>query len=270
MMPERLDTLVATRSFGNFRDPRAITTDLLGNIYVLDGAMPGIVKFNAKGDSVATLSGRGTDTYEFDSPQDIDASLGNFVAVADYGNHRVQMFSRELLWQFGFQGIRGPTASRLFAYPKAVSMSSGGICYLIDGEGKRIVKVLPQSSDVQTLGTTGTNSALLSDPISLVLDKDDRIAALNSDGRVVVITNFGDIAHVAEVTAATKLSRMENDLLVVIPASNDLLRCSFSDLKVTGGYHLANVASAIRDVAYAGNVLYVLTQKNVLVCSTSK
>lgn len=268
-------TLTPSTTFGNFQDAKAITADGLGNIFVLDNTGPSIIKYNTNGDSLMSLTGRSSNEFGFDTPQDIDGALGNFLAVADYGNNRIQFYNRDLVWQFGFEGIRGVTRDRLFAFPLAVSMSATGICYLIDGEGKRTVKLAPQTSQVMPVGSLRT-SAFVTDPVSLVLDGRDNTAVLNRDGLLALINTVGEVVAAAELpevsdkdNAKRKVSRVESDILVVNATPGVIVRISFSDLTVTSSYHISGADLDIRDVAYYRGKLYVLTQQKVLVCSIS-
>lgn len=270
------ETLTPSAAFGNFQDAKAITTDGLGNIFVLDNTGPSIIKYSTGGDSLMSLTGRSSNEFGFDTPQDIDGSLGNFLAVADYGNNRIQFYNRDLIWQFGFEGIRGVTRDRLFAFPLAVSMSATGVCYLIDGEGKRTVKLAPQTSQVLPVGSLRT-SAFVTDPVSLVLDGRDNTAVLNRDGLLTVINPVGEVIAATELpevsdkdNAKRKISRVENDILVVGATPGVIVRTSFSDLTVTSSYHISGADLDIRDVAYYRGKLYVLTQQKVLVCSISQ
>lgn len=269
-------TLTPSVAFGNFQDAKAITADGLGNIFVLDNTGPSVIKFNTNGDSLMSLTGRSSNEFGFDTPQDIDGSLGNFLAVADYGNNRIQFYNRDLIWQFSFEGIRGVTRDRLFAFPLAVSMSATGVCYLIDGEGKRTVKLAPQTSQVMPVGSLRT-SAFVTDPVSLVLDGRDNTAVLNRDGLLVTINPVGEVVAAAELPEASdkdnakrKLSRLENDILVVNATPGVIVRISFNDLTVISSYHISGADLDIRDVAYYGSKLYVLTQQKILVCSISQ
>jgi hypothetical protein len=268
-------TLIPEASFGNFEDAKAITSDGLGNIYVLDADGPSVFKFTASGDSVRSLVGRSSNEFGFDTPQDIDGSLGNFIAIADYGNNRIQFYNRDLVWQFSFEGIRGVTRERVFAFPLAVSMSATGVCYIIDGEGKRTIKLTPQTSDIKPVGSFRTTS-FVTDPVSLVLDGRDNAAILNRDGLVTSLNPVGEVIAAAELpdvsrkeNSIRKLSRIHDDLVAVNATSGVITRMSFGDLTVTSSYTISGAESDIRDVAYYSGKLYVLTQQKILVCSIS-
>ncbi|HET6513235.1 MAG TPA: hypothetical protein VFH43_13665, partial [Candidatus Kapabacteria bacterium] len=65
-------TLLISQTFGRFQDAVAISTDQLGNTYVVDRSGPSIIKYAPNGDSLGVISGFGRDQYQFDAPNDID------------------------------------------------------------------------------------------------------------------------------------------------------------------------------------------------------
>lgn len=268
--------ITPSSSFGSFQDAISITADNLGNIFVLDNAGPSIFKYSIDGDSVRSLSSSSANEFGFDSPQDIDASLGNFIAVADYGNNRIQFYNRDLIRQFTFDGARSVAREEQFGLPLAVSMSSTGICYLIDGEGKRVIKLSPQTEQVVPVGSIRLK-AYITDPTSLAIGPDDNAVILNRDGVLVAIDLLGEAVAVAALPRSSerelekrKVARIENDILVVNAIPGVLSRLSRDLLAVIISYHISGADLDIRDVAYSRGKLYVLTQQKVLVCSISK
>jgi hypothetical protein len=112
--------------------------------------------------------------------------------------------------------------------------------------------------------------------VSLVLDGSDNTAMLNRDGLLVVINPVGEIVAATELpevsdkdNAKRKLSRVEDDILVVNATPGVIARISFIDLTATSSFHISGADLDIRDVAYYRGKLYVLTQQKVLVCSIS-
>ncbi len=288
------DTLHTTYSFGHFRDAKGISADAFGNIYICDAGLPGILKFSGKGDSIRSLSGFGNGNEQFDSPRDIDASLGNFVAIADYGNHRIQVYSKDLIWQFTFDGVkRDNSGEKIFAYPQDVAMNTAGVPYLIDGEGKRVIKLQTTSNTFTTLGTSGNTISVLWNPISIVVSADDETAVLNADGmlllinplgKVVAYKNFEDTVPIhrevekrydspmggvvtRKEVQAMKLAKIGDDLLFIRATGSDIIRADFSSLEPEASFHIAGLDGDIRDVTSIGRTLYILTAKSVYTCT---
>ena len=263
------DTLHVENTFGNFRDAKGISADAFGNIYICDALLPGVLKFSAHGDSLASVVGFGSGNEQFDSPQDVDASLGNFVAVADYGNDRIQVYSKELLWKFSFSGRTSDgTKEKMFGYPRDVAMNSAGVCYLIDGEAKRAIKLQPKSNTFSLLGTNGSSAATIWDPVSLVVNETDEVAVLNSDGLVTSIGALGEIkGSYRPSPRVVKLTKIGEDLIYIFKQSTDIVRADFSTLAPKSVIHISGLDGEIRDVTSSGSRLYILTQKRVYQCT---
>jgi hypothetical protein len=263
------DTLRVENIFGHFRDAKGVSADAFGNIYICDASLPGILKFSSRGDSLASVIGFGNGNEQFDSPQDVDASLGNFVAVADYGNDRIQVYSKELLWQFSFSGRTTDAAKeKIFGYPRAVAMNAAGLCYLADGENKRAIKLQPKSNSFSLLVSGGSSVAALWDPVSLVVDEADEVAVVNSDGLVTRIGALGDIKRSYRPSPkAVKLSKIGDDLIYISKDGTDIIRADFSTLAPRSIIHISGLDGDIRDVTSHGSHLYILTQKHVYQCT---
>src|SRR5205085_2922639 len=98
--------------------------------------------FTSSGDSLRGVAGFGSEHNQFDDPRDVDASLTNSVAVADRNNHRIEIYSKDLIWQTTISGHQ--TGSRFqFGYPSAVKVSSVGNYIVLDEENKRAVILWP-------------------------------------------------------------------------------------------------------------------------------
>lgn len=87
---------------GEFNTPMGIDIDFEGNIFVADWGNNRIQVFDTLGNLVGGWGQKGTGPDEFDGPVDIAVGFDEreprkfaFVAVADKGNDRVQLFDRQ-------------------------------------------------------------------------------------------------------------------------------------------------------------------------------
>ena len=76
--------------------------DISGAYYIVDETKCTVRKVSSKGDVVARIGGPGWDNDRFDQPAGIWARNGLDVFVADYGNHRIQRFDRDLSFVSSF------------------------------------------------------------------------------------------------------------------------------------------------------------------------
>ena len=151
--------LEVDRVFGNFQNAQSLSFDGFGDVYIADADAPGIYKFTRKGDSLHSVIGVGSSHEQFDSPSDIDALLTNSIAVADKNNHRIEIYSRDLIWQASIGGHQ-PGSKIQFGSPMAVRAASSGYFYLIDGENRRLIGVNPTTGIQQPINTNGSTLGL--------------------------------------------------------------------------------------------------------------
>ena len=71
---------------GEFKTPLGVTTDTLGNVYVVDHHNFRLQKFSRDGDFIATWGRRGQEPEEFIDPHDILFDRGDLF-VTDFGDH---------------------------------------------------------------------------------------------------------------------------------------------------------------------------------------
>jgi hypothetical protein len=82
----------------SFKDPRALATDRVGNVYVLQssgniGGHPKVLKFASNGELLTVFAeGFGTEPGKLKQPQGIAVDSEGNVYVADSGNDRIQKF----------------------------------------------------------------------------------------------------------------------------------------------------------------------------------
>jgi DNA-binding beta-propeller fold protein YncE len=98
---------------GQFRDPRAIALDGLGNVYVADTGNKRIQKF--------TESGQFIDMWEGIVPRDITVGLSGSIYVIDYWNGRRILKLDEYGAYVGEWGSEG-TGDGQFIYPSSVAV----------------------------------------------------------------------------------------------------------------------------------------------------
>jgi DNA-binding beta-propeller fold protein YncE len=78
---------------GQFESPEAIAVGSSNNVFVSDLGNSRIEKFSSSGTYLAQWGSSGSGNGQFESPEAIAVDrTGNFIYVADLGNHRIQVF----------------------------------------------------------------------------------------------------------------------------------------------------------------------------------
>jgi tripartite motif-containing protein 2/3 len=264
-----IDTLTAQMQFGNFIDAQAMSIDAFGNIYVADRGAPGIFKFNLHGDSIRAVVGFGKEHDQFDGPVDVDASLTNSVAVVDRNNHRIEIYSKDLIWQAGINGHE--TGSKIqFGYPLEVRAAAAGNYFIIDGENKRALSIQPANGSQQVITISGTESGAEMNPVSLALGENEfaTIADANSLSLIVFNNAYLPQAKVRYLHAyESKLSASENFIYAYEAGGNSIRVFDAANLGYQGSLALPKeVNHLIAFCVYKGDC-YILTKEKIVVCS---
>ncbi len=184
------DEVSFLRSFGGFSRPHAAAFDNSGNLYVVDSGNDRVIKFSAQGDSLACVSGSGFGDTQFESPDGI-AVTGTDVYVADYGNHRIQRFNRNLDYMATLYTRDDPNDDKRFGYPKGVAVSSQGDLFVLDGENIRIMKVNAFNVIQQNFGSLDAGAERLISPAQITIDANDVLYVLD-DGVIKMFDIYGN------------------------------------------------------------------------------
>ncbi len=264
-----IGALAPQTQFGNFIDAQAISIDAFGNIYVADAGAPGIYKFDPHGDSIRAVIALGKQHDQFDGPSDIDASLTNSVAVADRNNHRIEIYSKDLIWQASIPGHE--TGSKIqFGYPIAVRSAPAGNIFIIDGENKRALSIQPENGSQQVITLSGTESGIEMNPVSLTLGGNEFAAIDDAVSRSLIIFNNAYLpqAKVRFLPAdKAKLSSSENMIYALDPNENVIRIFDAAGLGYKGSLAIpSGVNHAVACFVYKGKY-YILTKERIVVCS---
>lgn len=269
---QTLPSLVAEYSFGNFSDPRAISTDPSGNIYVVDAGRNLLMRFDSAGDSTGEVGGYGWGDYQFDQPYDVCATNGIEIYVADYNNHRIQRFDRTLANVATLTTHESNDDSKRFGYPSGVTVSRLGDLFICDDEGVRIVKINTFSTVERTFGGYGDGAGSLTMPRQAAVGPHDEVF-VSDKGRIAVYDNFG--SYLRSIGAGLlhdprgievsddKIGVCDSDTLYFFDLRGELIsRFSTSDI-------LEAEVNHFNDVSIAGDKVYILTDRNVIVAKSN-
>ncbi len=182
-------------SLGNsfFKKPAAISCDVQGNLYVVDAASHRLFKFNNRGDLVSFVGGFGWGTRQFHYPSDVFVYNSLDVFVADYENHRIERYDKDLNWIATYACDSNLPSHFQFLFPRAVCLSLHGDIFIADAEYDRVLKMNPRFEPELSFGDFDWGRGKLSAPSSIAIDDQDRIyVADESAGVVKVFDYFGN------------------------------------------------------------------------------
>ncbi|MBI4547875.1 MAG: NHL repeat-containing protein [Ignavibacteriae bacterium] len=259
------DSLV---SIGSFQQSVALSVDPSGNIYVIDGGTNEILKFSRAGKLLTTIGGYGWTQLSFDKPMDLIAPNGIDVYIADYGNHRIQRFDRNLNYVSTFSTRDSEQEEQRFGYPRSVSLSKFGALFIVDGENQRILKVNNLTKVERTFGGLSSGKGRLRNPARVRVGENDIVYV--QDGNTIVLFDiFGNYLTSLgkEYFKNIKSFVVHSNKLYVLDS------CSIAVFNEKGNFeqrvdslpnyfHEANCE--IVDLGIGGENVYLLTKHNIV------
>ena len=134
-------TLLIDRDSGLLRDARAISVAPDGTIYIADAGHHRIVQVRADGTLLGEIGDLGSEHGQFQWPIDVAAQQGTSIWVSDFGNRRIERFTRRFTWQGTIEipSIDGDIAGQ----PGALAVTAMGDLFIFDQDGQRLLKFNP-------------------------------------------------------------------------------------------------------------------------------
>jgi tripartite motif-containing protein 71 len=134
-------SLLVSRDSGLLRDARAISVAPDGSIYIADTGHNRILQLAPTGESVGEIGDLGREHGQFQWPIDVAAEQGTTIWVSDFGNRRIERFTRRFTWQ---GSIKLPSQSGdIAAQPGPLAVTTTGDLFVVDQDGQRLLKYNP-------------------------------------------------------------------------------------------------------------------------------
>lgn len=175
------------------KQARALSVDLSGSIYVADTGNNRILKFNNAGKLMKTVGGFGWEKEQFYLPYDIYASSALDIFVADYNNHRIERYDKDLNYISSLYSNENWAEQFQFGYPKAVASSIHGELFIIDAENVRLLKFNSFGEPEMSFGDFAEGKGRLLQPVQVAISPDDKIYVSDSQAnKIIVFDYFGN------------------------------------------------------------------------------
>jgi len=158
---------------GYFNNPIGITTDSLGNIFVVDQVNNRVQKFNSSGVYQSQFGTPGSGNGQFDFPYGITTDSLDNIYVTDFFNNRVQKFNSSGVYQSQF-GTPG-SGNGQFNGPEGISTDSLNNIYVVDTGNSRIQKFSSVGTYTLQWGSLGSGNSEFILPQGIVVDSSNKI-----------------------------------------------------------------------------------------------
>jgi hypothetical protein len=179
-----------------FARASVIAVDQYDQAYILDAGTNQVLKFSPTGESVVRSGGYGWTQQAFDQAADIATVNGLDVFVADYGNHRIQRFDRNLNFISSLPAANDDNRERPFGYPRSVAAGVSGAVYVVDGANNRLVKIDTDGSQ-RTFGGIDAAQGRLRYPTRVRLNENELVFVQDSN-TIVTFDRFGNYVRMLD------------------------------------------------------------------------
>ncbi len=260
------------RSFGNFVDAVSLSTNGSGEIFVVDAGANKLYQSEENGDQLKFIGGQGWGDLEFDHPTDVCASFPLDIYVADYNNRRVQRFDHKLNFIQSFTEENLPPSYGGGFYPRACTISSQGELFVVESEGKRIIKFDQNQNFQKEFGSYSAGAGALKDPRDIVISSGDTVFVLD-EHRVVQYDTFGNYLGsflLIESENPSAISCYSDGILVSFPSSIEAFSFTGAPLFRLMRDHIVGFppGGEIHDALTLSSKLFILTNHTIIVGKT--
>jgi YD repeat-containing protein len=169
---------------GQFKSPWDVSLDSFGNVWVADAGNSRVQELTTAGAFVRKFGSEGSGNGQFKTGPPLGSPAGmwlvvdtgstaNNVWVSDWGNNRVQEFSKEGVYtrQFGAEG----SGNGQFKSPEGVATDSNGHVFVADRSNNRIQEFSNTGTYMATIGEYGKGNGQLWAPAGLGFDASNKL-----------------------------------------------------------------------------------------------
>ncbi len=250
-------------TIGNFKRASALSIDPLNNLYVIDRGVNEIIKIEKHNNKIQKTGGQGWKGAALDEPIDINTPNGLDIYVADYGNHRIIRYDRNLNYISSYPTEeKTQSVERIFGFPRSIAFSRFGDLFILDGENNRILKINSSNKIERTFGGVTAGKGRLIKPSKIRVNNRDRVYVLDSN-QILIFDIFGNYIKTIAQGIFTRLHSiaLNKDTLYALDS------CSIKILGLDGTLNMEiNIPSQINeniteiiDFAVRSDVIYLLT-----------
>ncbi len=241
--------------------------DINGRIIVADGEKNVLRQYSREQSLLKEIGGTGWNDSQFDQPAGVWARNGIDVFVADFGNHRIQRFDRNLAFISSFSTRERSNPDERFGYPTDVAVSRLGDLFICDSENSRILKITGLSKVERTFGGFDAGKGRLRKPTQLEVGPDDNVYVQDGN-RVVVFDSFGNfILNLGEGLFSTDVMIFADDAGIVVFEGTKLFffdRGNRFVFEVPLATLLTEATPEIRAFVISRGTLYLLTTHGIV------
>jgi len=207
-----------TNSAVNFGNPKGISVDSSGNIWVAEHSCHRVQKLDSSGNHLFYIGNTPTGTQGYTGsgfayPYDVDFDSNGNAYVVDTGNAQISKYSSGGTFISQFLAIPNGSGNYQSVSPEGIAIDSDGDVYIADRYNHRVSHYDSSGTYIDSIGTTGTAGSTnsdLSNPQGVDVDADDNVYIADaSNKRVQKFDSSGTY-----ITSTPTGSKFYNDVAI--------------------------------------------------------
>ncbi|MBI2427973.1 MAG: NHL repeat-containing protein [Ignavibacteriales bacterium] len=212
--------------------PTAFSVAASGQLFVIVQSKNILELYHSGHSATRSIGGQGLGNYEFDNPTDVSSSFLLDVYVTDFNNRRIQRYDKNLNYVQTYDEHTLPPEIGRFQ-PRASAFSSRGDLFVVELDGKRIVKLDKRSRLVGEFGTFNDGAGALTEPTDIAISSADEIYVLDRS-KIITYDLFGNYLRTITLPAAEwKNIQVSSTALTVTASDRIIIQYFDSDVQTT-------------------------------------
>ncbi|MBU4445187.1 hypothetical protein KJ656_08915 [bacterium] len=191
----------------------SIAVSRFGDIYLLENKRHEIYRLKDDGKILNVNGGYGWGEGQFDTPVDISIASGLDLIVADYNNHRIVRFDRDLNYITSYPD---PNSDYQLSFPRSVILSGLGEIFILEDENSEIVRLNIRQNDITVFAGIEYGRYSLVEPQLIRMAKSGLITVLEKSGKLLQFDRYG--APMIQLSAS-----IESEVLSMVLINDDVL-----------------------------------------------
>jgi tripartite motif-containing protein 71 len=194
-------------------EPSDITVNKLGEIFIADRELNGIMKLSDSLQIISFEGGIGSDLGDFNRPSGLDCDAVMNLYVADPGNRRIQVLDRNLRPANDIKEyFQKDGSSEKFDFPEDVAVDLEGNVWVADDD--RVLKINPFNELELELSYTSIERLDIGKAVSLAVSPAGNIAIGDSGNRkIYVVSSYGNLISEFPVASVSSVAWEGNNTI---------------------------------------------------------
>jgi DNA-binding beta-propeller fold protein YncE len=156
-------------------------------LYATDIEQHKVFIFDLKGNKLQEIGTPGTEDGQLRAPNAVTVDKDDNIYVADSGNQRIQIFTKDGKYLRNVNGSKDGTGSSVFVNPRGIAVDSRGILYVVNNLTHFVYGFNDKGEKVFEFGGMGDANEQFYLPNGLFVDQDDQVYITDTLNQRVVV-----------------------------------------------------------------------------------